>query len=89
MSNEDVARIVAETLRQYREERDNCPYTYDDCPCETEQHKREHEFVKAAIEVMGKLNDVKWSTLKTILAVIVAGILGLVMLGLSAKMRLP
>jgi len=69
----------------HNEEAKKCPY--EECPCATHDHKEDHDFVRSAMRVMARLEDIKWSTLKALavaLAILVAGLIGS---GLIEKIR--
>ena len=55
-----------------------CPFDKD-CPCDTEAHRLQHEWVKEMIQVMRQLNRVKWGVIKAVaiaLTFVLLGILG-------------
>ena len=76
----EKAAIAAatKTSEQLLSQFQTCPFEKD-CPCDTEAHKLQHEWVKEMIQVMRKLNQVKWGVIKAVavaLAFILLGILG-------------
>ena len=55
-----------------------CPFDKD-CPCDTEAHRLQHEWVREMIQVMRQLNRVKWGVIKAVaiaLTFVLLGILG-------------
>jgi hypothetical protein len=38
-----------------------------------EKHERHHEFIEAAIEFFGRLNDLKWSSIKAVFSFLLVG----------------
>lgn len=38
-----------------------------------EKHERHHEFIEAAIEFFGRLNDLKWSSIKAVSSFLIVG----------------
>lgn len=68
------------------EERTQCPYQ-DECFCIKPEHKHDHEFVRSAMRVMAKLEDIKWSALKALfigLAFLLVGVFGV---GVISKLK--
>lgn len=69
-----IDRIAESTAAKIRNPED-CPYSRD-CPCEDPKHQAEHLFVHDAMEVMARLKDLKWNTLKAVMIALVLLLLG-------------
>ena len=54
-----------------------CPFEKD-CPCETETHKLQHEWVGEMIQIMRRLNGVKWSVIKAVAVVLAVSFIGFI-----------
>ena len=48
-----------------------------DCPFDTEAHRLQHEWVKEMIQVMRKVNQVKWGVIKAVAIAVVFAMIGL------------
>ena len=63
-----------------------CPCAAD-CPYHRKEHQQDHEFVRAAMEVMAKLRDLKWSTLRALVMAAAFMVVGLLGMGLADKIK--
>ena len=66
------------TSEQLLSQFQTCPFDKD-CPCDTEAHRLQHEWVREMIQVMRQLNRVKWGVIKAVaiaLTFVLLGILG-------------
>lgn len=75
-----------ESLPPEGEVSNKCPYQ-DDCYCIKKEHKEDHEFVRSAMRVLSKLEDIKWSTFKAVVVSFVFLIIGIFGIGLISKIK--
>lgn len=68
------------------EERKECPYQ-DTCFCIKPEHKDDHAFVRSAMRVMARLEDMKWSTLKAVVIVAALWLFGSFGIGIIEKIK--
>lgn len=67
---------ASKTLEQLLSQFQTCPFDKD-CPCNTEAHRLHHEWVKEMIQVMRKVNQVKWGVIKAVAIAVVLAMIGL------------
>lgn len=67
---------ASKTSEQLLAQFQTCPFDKD-CPCDTEAHRLQHEWVKEMIQVMRQLNRVKWGVIKAVAIAIAFCIIGL------------
>lgn len=71
-----INEVASTTAEKVLESRGACPFDKD-CPCDTEAHKLQHEWVKEMIQVMRKVNQVKWGVIKAVTIAVVLAMIGL------------
>ena len=67
---------ASKTSEQLLAQFQTCPFDKD-CPCDTEAHRLQHEWVKEMIQVMRKVNQVKWGVIKAVAIAVVLAMIGL------------
>ena len=70
--------VASKTSEQLLSQFQTCPFDKN-CPCNTEAHRLQHEWVREMIQVMRQLNRVKWGVIKAVaiaLTFVLLGILG-------------
>ena len=65
------------TSEQFLSQFQTCPFDKD-CPCDTEAHKLQHEWVGEMIQIMRRLNGVKWSVIKAVAVVLAVSLIGFI-----------
>lgn len=90
MSRDEIKAIAKAAAQEAVKETMDAMHSADGyvpaaCPYNSETHHQEHEFIREAMQFVQRLNDMKWSTAKTVLAFLLTGALVLLFLGFKAK----